>query len=415
MHHKRTGFFAVLLLCLIFAGCGTNQPQAALPQEPEQPQVEQPAPQPQPEQIPEPDVLPEPEPIPEPLPEPEPEPISIRITAAGDNLLHNSVSFACALPEGGYDFNPVYANIAKIIAGSDIAFINQEVMLTGEASAYPNLAAPTENADALIAAGFNVINLATNHTLDKGVSGLETCLETVHARPFDAVLGAFRTEEESTQLCIVEKQGIRFGFLSYTYGLNGYRLPADKQWKIALIDEDKIRNDLTAIRSECDYLIVSMHWGNEYQIAENTYQSELAQLLCEGGADLIIGTHPHVLQPMKWLEREDGHKTLCAYSLGNFVSNQHKRATMLGGILEVELLFDEDGTLLKTTTAGVIPTVTHYKKGYYTIYQLSEYTDELAAEHGMQGYETPFNMTYLAELSNKILGENAITWEGEHD
>ena len=415
MHHKRTGFFAVLLLCLIFAGCGTNQPQAALPQEPEQPQVEQPAPQPQPEQIPEPDVLPEPEPIPEPLPEPEPEPISIRITAAGDNLLHNSVSFACVLPEGGYDFNPVYANIAKIIAGSDIAFINQEVMLTGEASAYPNLAAPTENADALIAAGFNVINLATNHTLDKGVSGLETCLETVHARPFDAVLGAFRTEEESTQLCIVEKQGIRFGFLSYTYGLNGYRLPADKQWKIALIDEDKIRNDLTAIRSECDYLIVSMHWGNEYQIAENTYQSELAQLLCDGGADLIIGTHPHVLQPMKWLEREDGHKTLCAYSLGNFVSNQHKRATMLGGILEVELLFDEDGTLLETTTAGVIPTVTHYKKGYYTIYQLSEYTDELAAEHGMQGYETPFNMTYLAELSNKILGENAITWEGEHD
>ena len=288
-------------------------------------------------------------------------------------------------------------------------------MLTGEASAYPNLAAPTENADALIDAGFNVINLATNHTLDKGVSGLETCLETVYARPFDAVLGAFRTEEESTQLCILEKQGIRFGFLSYTYGLNGYRLPSDKQWKIALIDETKIQNDLAAIRPECDYLIVSMHWGNEYQTTESSYQNELAQLLCDGGADLIIGTHPHVLQPMKWLEREDGHKTLCAYSLGNFVSNQHKRATMLGGILEVELLFEEDGTLKEIASAGVIPTVTHYKKGHYTIYQLSEYTDELAAEHGMQGYETPFNMTYLAELSNKILGENAITWEGEHD
>ena len=105
-------------------------------------------------------------------------------------------------------------NIAKIIVGSDIAFINQEVMLTGEAGAYPNLAAPTENADALINAGFNVINLATNHTLDKGLKGLETCLETVYARPFDAVLGAFRTEEESTQLCILEKQGIRFGFLT---------------------------------------------------------------------------------------------------------------------------------------------------------------------------------------------------------
>lgn len=411
MHHKRIQFLVVLLLCLILAGCSTNQPQAVLPQEPDLPQVEQPEPQPEPEQIVEPEITPEP--VPE--PEPESEPISIRITAAGDNLLHNTVSFACALPEGGYDFHPVYENIKKIIEGSDIAFINQEVMLTGEASAYPNLAAPTENADALIDAGFNVINLATNHTLDKGVSGLETCLETVYARPFDAVLGAFRTEEESTQLCILEKQGIRFGFLSYTYGLNGYRLPSDKQWKIALIDETKIQNDLAAIRPECDYLIVSMHWGNEYQTTESSYQNELAQLLCDGGADLIIGTHPHVLQPMKWLEREDGHKTLCAYSLGNFVSNQHKRATMLGGILEVELLFEKDGTLKEIASAGVIPTVTHYKKGHYTIYQLSEYTDELAAEHGMQGYETPFNMTYLAELSNKILGENAITWEGEHD
>ena len=409
MHHKRIQFLAVILLCLILAGCGTNQPQAILPQESDMPSVEQPKPQPEPEQVAEPEITPEP------IPEPEPEPISIRITAAGDNLLHNTVSFACALPEGGYDFHPVYENIKKIIEGSDIAFINQEVMLTGEASAYPNLAAPTENADALIDAGFNVINLATNHTLDKGVSGLETCLETVHARPFDAVLGAFRTEEESTQLCILEKQGIRFGFLSYTYGLNGYRLPSDEQWKIALIDETKIQNDLAAIRPECDYLIVSMHWGNEYQTTESSYQNELAQLLCDGGADLIIGTHPHVLQPMKWLEREDGHKTLCAYSLGNFVSNQHKRATMLGGILEVELLFEKDGTLKEIASAGVIPTVTHYKKGHYTIYQLSEYTDELAAEHGMQGYETPFNMTYLAELSNKILGENAITWEGEHD
>ena len=409
MHHIRIQFLAVILLCLILAGCGTNQPQAVLPQESDMPSVEQPKPQPEPEQVVEPEITPEP------IPEPEPEPISIRITAAGDNLLHNTVSFACALPEGGYDFHPVYENIKKIIEGSDIAFINQEVMLTGEASAYPNLAAPTENADALIDAGFNVINLATNHTLDKGVSGLETCLENVHARPFDAVLGAFRTEEESTQLCILEKQGIRFGFLSYTYGLNGYRLPSDKQWKIALIDETKIQNDLAAIRPECDYLIVSMHWGNEYQTTESSYQNELAQLLCDGGADLIIGTHPHVLQPMKWLEREDGHKTLCAYSLGNFVSNQHKRATMLGGILEVELLFEEDGTLKEIASAGVIPTVTHYKKGHYTIYQLAEYTDELAAEHGMQGYETPCNMTYLAELSNKILGENAITWEGEHD
>lgn len=394
-------------VCILLCGCGCEQTPPAAEPELEQPPVERP----QPDTPPGP--MPEPEPAPQ--PEPEPEPIAIRITAAGDNLLHNTVSMASELPGGGYDFYPVYENIQKIIEGSDIAFINQEVMLTGEVSAYPNLAAPAENADALIQTGFNVINLATNHTLDKGMKGLEACLENVHARPFEAVLGSFRTEEEAAQLCILEKQGIRFGFLSYTYGLNGYQLPEDKPWKVSLIDEQTITADLAAIRPACDYLIVSMHWGNEYQTEESDYQSRLAQLLCDGGADLIIGTHPHVLQPMKWLEREDGHKTLCAYSLGNFVSNQHKRVTMLGGILEVELLFDQDGTLLETTSAGIIPTVTHYKKGYYTIYQLSAYNDELAGVHAIRHYETPFDRNYLDELSQKILGESAITWEGEHD
>jgi len=394
----------VLTLSIILCGCG-RQPEP-VPQD-TQPPVTEPATEAS-------------QPVTEPVTEPpteaptQPEPIAIRITAAGDNLLHNTVSYACAV-EGGYDFRPVYQPISKIIEGSDIAFINQEVMFTGEAGAYPNLAAPLEAADALVDAGFNVINLATNHTLDKGVKGLETCLETVHGLPFDAVLGAFRTEEESTQFSIVEKQGIHFGFLSYTYGLNGYQLPGDKLWKISMIDEGKIKADLEAIRPMCDYLIVSMHWGNEYQTKQGSYQEELAQLLCDGGADLIIGTHPHVLQPMAWLENAEGHRTLCAYSLGNFVSNQHKRVTMLGGILEVELLFEQDGTLLETTSAGVIPTVTHYEKGHYRIYALSEYNDDLAGRHGIQKYETPFHLAYLEQLTQTVLGDAAITWEGEHD
>jgi len=326
-----------LTLSILLCGCAGKPDVPVEPDLPEPPPAETPEPQ---------QVQPtEPEPQPEPLPEPEPEPIAIRITAAGDNLLHNTVSFDCALENGGYDFSHLYENVAEIFQSSDIAFINQEVMLTGEAGAYPRLAAPLEVADALIGAGFNVINLATNHTLDKGMAGLETCLETVHGQPFDAILGAFQTEEASSQLCILEKQGIRIGFLSYTYGLNGFQLPADQPWRISLIDEGKMKADLEAIRPLCDYLIVSMHWGNEYQTVEGDYQNKLARLLCDGGADLIIGTHPHVLQPMEWLEREDGHRTLCAYSLGNFISNQHKRATMLGGVLQVDLLFHEDGTL----------------------------------------------------------------------
>ncbi len=396
-------FCAALALCMFCCGCAASSGK----EEPPQLQDPQPAPVEQPELPAEP-VLPEP--LPE--PEPEPEPVTLRLTAVGDDLLHNTLSMDSEQTDGSYCFDPLYEHIADIIAGSDIAFINQEVMLTGQVSAYPNLAAPAEVADALIKVGFNVINLATNHSLDKGVKGLEACLENVHARPFEGILGAFRTEEEAAQLCILEKQGVRFGFLSYTYGLNGYRLPAGEEYKIALIDEDKMQQDLAAIRPQCDYLVVSMHWGNEYQHKPNQYQEQLAQLLCDGGADLIIGTHPHVLQPVEWIESDTGHRALCAYSLGNFISGQHKRPTMLGGILDLRLKFDPDGTLLETVSAGVIPTVTYYgSKGGYTVYPLEDFTEEQAAAHGVKKYEKPLTLEYLNELKDKVLGEYAITWE----
>ncbi|MDO4372810.1 MAG: CapA family protein [Clostridia bacterium] len=394
---------AALALCMFCCGCAASSGKE------EQPELKDPDPAPveQPELPAEP-VLPEP--LPE--PEPEPEPVTLRLTAVGDDLLHNTLSMDSEQDDGSYCFDPLYAHIADIISGSDIAFINQEVMLTGQVSAYPNLAAPAEVADALIKVGFNVINLATNHSLDKGVKGLEACLENVHARPFEGILGAFRTEEEAAQLCILEKQGVRFGFLSYTYGLNGYRLPAGEEYKIALIDEDKMQQDLAAIRPLCDYLVVSMHWGNEYQHTQNQYQEQLAQLLCDGGADLIIGTHPHVLQPVEWIESDTGHRTLCAYSLGNFISGQHKRPTMLGGILDLRLKFDPDGTLLETVSAGVIPTVTYYgSKGGYTVYPLEQFTEEQAAAHGVKKYEKPLTLDYLNDLKDKVLGDFAVTWE----
>lgn len=391
-------FCAALALCMFCCGCAASSGKE------EQPELKDPDPAPI--------ELPDPAPAEPVLPEPEPEPITLRLTAVGDNLLHNTLSMDSEQDDGSYCFDPLYEHIADIISGSDIAFINQEVMLTGQVSAYPNLAAPAEVADALIKVGFNVINLATNHSLDKGVKGLEACLENVHARPFEGILGAFRTEEEAAQLCILEKQGVRFGFLSYTYGLNGYRLPAGEEYKIALIDEDKMQQDLAAIRPQCDYLVVSMHWGNEYQHTQNQYQEQLAQLLCDGGADLIIGTHPHVLQPVEWIESDTGHRTLCAYSLGNFISGQHKRPTMLGGILDLRLKFDPDGTLLETVSAGVIPTVTYYgSKGGYTVYPLEQFTEEQAAAHGVKKYEKPLTLDYLNDLKDKVLGDFAVTWE----
>ncbi|MBR5389782.1 MAG: CapA family protein [Clostridia bacterium] len=399
-------FCAMLALLLLTTACATSDPvtpQIVAPERTEQTPEES---------VPAQDPIPKQDPASEP---PAPEPIHIRITAVGDNLLHNTLSIDSMQDDGSYNFFHLYEQIAPIIAGSDIAFVNQEVMLTGEVSAYPNLAAPAEAADALLQAGFNVVNLATNHSLDKGVAGLETCLENVHQRDFEAVLGAFRSEEEASAFCVLEKQGIRFGFLSYTYGLNGYSLPKDKSYQIALIDEVKIAEDMEAICPLCDYLIVSMHWGNEYQLTASSYQMDLAQMLCDHGADLIIGTHPHVLEPVEWYDSEAGNRTLCAYSLGNFVSGQHKLPTMLGGILDVRLTFDpETHQLLTTDSAGIIPTVTHYRsKGGYCIYPLQNYTEALAAEHGIKNYDKPMTLDYLNDLAVKVLGDFVTTWESD--
>lgn len=345
----------------------------------------------------------------------QPEPISIRITAVGDILLHNTVSLSCKAEDGSFDFSPLFDNVRPLISGSDIGFVNQEVMLTGEVKNYPRFAAPAEVADALIGAGFNVVNLATNHTMDQGESGLEACLDNIHERNFDAVLGAFRTEEEANAPILLEKQGITFGFLSYTYGLNGLPAPGDS-WKVNNLSETdnqanirRITADMEAIRPLCDYLIVSMHWGAEYTHSPTSTQLSQAQLLCDLGADLIIGHHPHVLQPLEWLESKSGHQTLCMYSLGNFVSNQQRYSTMLGGLLEVNLTFDPVTRQLASTDAGVIPLVTHYADKKYTTYPLADYNDVLATAHGIERTGQSFSKAYLDDLARTVLGDALIT------
>jgi len=344
-----------------------------------------------------------------------PEPITVRITAVGDVLLHNTVTNSCQTGTG-FDFSPLFTHVAPYIEGSDIAFVNQEVMLTGEVYNYPRFAAPFEVADALQDAGFNVVNLATNHTMDRGLEGLEKCIDAVSSRDFDAVLGVFPSEEASQAPILLKKQGVTFGFLSYTYGLNGIPGPKDRPWMISVLSETdgaannaRITREVEALRPLCDYLIVSMHWGVEYTHTPTKTQNNQAALLAELGVDLVIGHHPHVVQPLEWIEAEDGHQMLCMFSLGNFVSNQQQYETMLGGLLEVNLTFDPLSLELEHTDAGVVPLVTHYSNKKYTTYFLSDYTDDLARVHGIERASTAFSVGYLDKLAQKVLGEALLT------
>ncbi|MDR1617099.1 MAG: CapA family protein, partial [Syntrophomonadaceae bacterium] len=224
------------------------------------------------------------------------------------------------------------------------------------------------------------------------------------------------SQEAAQQIVLLEKQGVTFGFLSYTYGLNGLSLPRDKPWMVSVLDggteanEARLAADVAAIRPLCDYLIVSMHWGVEYTYTPTSIQKKQAQLLCDLGTDLIIGHHPHVLQPLEWLESPEGRQTLCMYSLGNFVSNQQRYDTLLGGLLEVELTFDPETHALMQADAGVNLLVTHYANKHYTTYLLKDYNDDLARIHGVERTSQVFNVNYLTGLAQTVMGDSLI-WE----
>lgn len=332
----------------------------------------------------------------------------ITLCAAGDNLLHNSVSYSVQTGENTFDFTPIYAPIKDIVQSRDIAFVNQEIPLGGiefGIGKYPSFNGPKEAADALYDTGFNVINMASNHILDKGLKGALASYANIEAAGFQNIIGAFPDKEKTQEFCIVEEQGIKVGFLSYTYGTNGIPIPKGQEQLVPLIDLDKMKQDIAVISPKCDVLAVSLHWGNEYETTPSAAQKELAAQLADLGVDLIIGHHPHVLQPVEVVETSSGNKVTCIYSLGNFVSNQQKAATMLGGIATLDIVKTVDDTF-EIQNAGVIPVVTHYAKGSknYGIYPLDTYTQEQANTHGILSYDSKFSLEYLNNLADKVLG-----------
>ena len=293
---------------------------------------------------------PEPQPEPEALPaerEPEPEPEASRVTlmALGDNLIHNTVYWSAELPDGGYDFTPFYAAIAPVVSQYDIACINQETILVDDPAVYanyPNFGSPTQVADALAKTGFSVVTGATNHCFDKGETGiLDTCRYWRDHYPDITTLGIHDSEEDANRLRVIEKNGIRIALLNYTYGLNG-------------------------------------------------------------GADLIIGGHPHVVQPARVLMAEDGREVPVFYSLGNFLSHQTQAQNMLGGMASVTICKDEAGAYVEHYE--LLPTVNLITKNpdtgwyHYAPMLLSDYTPELAATHHIAGCSVEAMQTLFDQI-----------------
>ena len=327
----------------------------------------------------------------------------VTIIAAGDNLYHNVM-----VRDGEHgDYESAYSEIRSLVQQADIAFINQETLLGGEQfgfSGYPLFNSPQALGRALAAVGFNVVNHANNHAMDKGERAVFATMDFWDTFPQVSVLGIHRSAEHRASPVLITKNNITLGFLSYSFSTNGIPLPTDKPFLVSLIDRQIMTEEINALRPLCDFLVVSMHWGQEYQHYFSRNQESLAAFLAEYKVDLLIGHHPHVLQPIEYRLRPDGRFMLCFYSLGNFLSAQRQNPTLLGAMAYVKIRKTDMDVVIMDSMA--IPVVTHYERNYtgFKVYPLYAYTEELLAKHLRNQTTKELTMDYLNRLSEGILG-----------
>lgn len=237
----------------------------------------------------------------------------------GDGLVHRTV-YEDAYNGNSYDFTKQIALIKPIVSEYDLAFYNQESILGGTKlglSAYPRFNSPQEFGDAMIDAGFNIVSLANNHTLDKGEKGVINSDAYWKSQKNILTAGSYISFEEQEKINVKEVNNITYSLLAYTERTNGLYAPKGKEYLVNNFDEEQIKNDIRKIRDKVDVLIVSMHWGNEYTHNPTSVQANMANLLADEGVDIVIGHHPHVIQPITKIK-----DTLVFYSLGNFISAQ---------------------------------------------------------------------------------------------
>ena len=300
-----------------------------------------------------------------------------KIFMVGDALIHWGVYNDALQSDGSYDFKPQLAYIKPIASKYDLAYYNQETVLGGTelgVSSYPRFNTPQEEGDAFVDAGFNMVSLATNHTMDKGEAGVLNSVAYWKKHPDVAVSGQWSSAEERTASVakVYEKNNIKYAFISYTIWTNGLETPVGKEYLNNVYSPEKAKADIESVRDKVDFVIVAMHWGTEYSLRTDSKQDEIAAYLSNLGVDLIIGAHPHVVQTVEYI---NDNKTFVVYSLGNFISDQLKVENYVGLAMEVTLKkhVDVDDSVTNTVVdpkAQLLYTVTNQSRGYSTNFRV---------------------------------------------
>jgi poly-gamma-glutamate synthesis protein (capsule biosynthesis protein) len=288
------------------------------------------------------------------------------LIAVGDIMMHGSqIKSGYNSQTKSYNYDHFFTEVQPILSAGDWVIGNLETTLAGEAAkytGYPLFNAPDTLADAIKLAGFNILTTANNHSLDRREAGVLKTLENIRQRGLKPV-GTNASAEEAQEILVVEKNDISMAFLAYTYSTNGIPIPKGKDYLVALIDEDKMIADINqAEQLGVDVITVALHFGSEYQRQPNQQQKELVKTLVAAGADIILGSHPHVVQPYEVFEIEEMgevRKAVAIYSMGNFVSNQRDDYKDLGVIFTVQLTKQFPDETVEITTVDGIPTWVH--------------------------------------------------------
>ncbi len=324
----------------------------------------------------------------------------ISFLAVGDNLIHDYIFdyAARSAQDGGYYFDHIYENLADEIRSADLSFINQESPIAGDdfpISTYPMFNTPAEMGQTLLNLGFDIINIANNHMLDKYEKGLKNHIAFWEDKEV-TLIGGYKNKEDYDNIRVVQKNGISIALLSYTYDTNGMTLPAQSEMIVPLIDSKTIVRQISLAKEKADLVFVSIHWGDENTHTPNARQRELAKLMADNGVDVVLGHHSHTVQPIEWYDRPDGRKTLVAFSLSNFISGMKQPKNTLAGMLTFDIE-KTDGLPAEITNVIFNPTITHYDSSFdnFKLYYLKDYTQELHNQARCSQYESDY--TYYHE------------------
>lgn len=340
--------------------------------------------------------------------EPVVEETELSLVMVGDCLIHGAIYLDARDAKGNYNFYKMIDKIKPVIQKYDLAFYNQESLLGGTElglSSYPRFNAPQEVGEAFLDAGFNLVSLANNHSLDMGEKGILSSLKYWDKKEKDGIMtaGSYESFEDRDKDVIMEKNGIKYALLSYTTTTNGLSRPAGKEYLVNVYSEEQVKKDVERLRDKVDLLMVAMHWGVEYTHKETTEQQEIAKYLSSLGVDIVIGHHPHVIQPVDFIGN-----TMVIYSLGNFIASQkgavEKHTGLVMSVKVHKKTVDGKSTITLENPTANLSYVYSIANGSNSRYGYEMYMYDMLNDSLLNGYKSYYKkfMDIVTSKTDKI-------------